>query len=84
VEKKTVSIFLESSSGAVSCIRAYVEEENDKAIKIRPHNGVHILWIPKSALTKIDQGYTLAPWFVQTGYEAWFIARYRKESFLTA
>ena len=75
MEKKTVLIFLESTGGAVSCIRAYVEE-NENAVKIRPHNGVHILWVPKSALTKIDQGYKLASWFVQTGYEAWFIVTY--------
>ena len=80
MEKKTISIFLESTGGAVSCIRAYVVAETEKAVKIRPHNGVHILWVPKSALTKIDQGYKLAPWFVQTGYEAWFVATYQKKA----
>ena len=93
-EKKTISIFLDSAVGmgyktmavAVSCIHAYVVAETDKAIRIRPYNGVHTLWIPKKALTKIEgsiQGYKLAPWFVRTGYESWFIARYRKESILT-
>ena len=76
MEKKTVSIFLD----AVNCIRAYVVTENEKAVTIRPHNGVHVLWVPRSALTKIDQGYKLASWFVRTGYEAWFVATYRKEA----
>ena len=80
MEKKTVSIFLESTGGAVSCIRAYVVAETENAITIRPHNGVHILWVPKSALTKIDQGYKLASWFAQTRYEAWFIATYQKKA----
>lgn len=79
MEKKTVSIFLESTGGAVSCIRAYVEQEDERFVKIRPRNGVHILWIPKKALTKIDQGYKLASWFGQTGYPAWFIATYQKK-----
>jgi len=93
MEEKTISIFIDSAVGmgyktlavAVSCIHAYVVDETEKAIKIRPHNGVHVLWIPKSALKRIDgtiQGYKLASWFGRTGYAAWFIDRYRKESIL--
>jgi len=86
MEKKTISIFLESDAGAVSCIHAYVREETEKAITIRPHNGVHILWIPKKALTKVEdpiQGYKLAPWFVRTGYDRWFINTYQRKIILT-
>lgn len=86
MEKKTISIFLESDDGAVSCIRAYVKEETEKAIVIRPHNGVHIFWIPKSALTKIEgsvQGYKLAPGFVRTGYDRWFLNTYGRKIILT-
>jgi len=82
MEKKTVLILPD----AVSCIRAYIEAETDKAVKIRPHNGAHILWVPKSALTKIDgpiQGYKLSPAFVRPGYHKWFIATYQKKCILT-
>lgn len=93
-EKRTISILLDSAVGmgyktlavAVSFVHAYVVEETDKAIRIRPYNGVHTLWIPKKALTKIEgslQGYKLAPWFGRTGYAAWFLDHYRRDSILT-
>ena len=95
MEKRTISIFLDSAVGvgyrtmavAVSCIHAYIEDETEKAIKIRPYNGVHTLWVPKSALKRIEgsiQGYELASWFGRSGYASWFLNRYRKESILTA
>ena len=93
MEKKTISIFLGSAIGmgyktlsvAVSCIHAYVEEETERAVKIRPYEGKHTLWIPKSALAKIDgtiQGYKLAPWFGRSGYANWFLNHYRRDSIL--
>jgi len=93
VEKRTISIFLDSAVGmgyktiavAVSCIHAYVEAETQRAVKIRPYDGKHTLWIPKKALTKIDgtiQGYKLAPWFGRSGYASWFLDYYRRDSIL--
>lgn len=92
---KTISIFVSKAVGmgyktlavAVSAIHAHVEAETEKAIKIRPYEGKHTLWIPKKALKKVEgsvQGYDLAPWFGRTGYAAWFIDHYRRESILTA
>ena len=93
-EKQTISILLDSAVGmgyktaavAVSFVHAYVVDETDKAIRIRPYNGAHTLWVPKSALQRIDgtiQGYKLAPWFGRTGYAAWFLDHYRRDSILT-
>ena len=93
MEEKTISIFLDSAIGmgyktlsvAVSCIHAYIVDETDKAIRIRPYEGNHTLWIPKKALKRIDgtiQGYKLASWFGRTGYPAWFIDYYRRDSIL--
>ena len=91
--EKTISIFLDSAIGmgyktlsvAVSFIHAYVEEETEKAIRIRPYEGEHTLWIPKKALKRIDgtiQGYKLAPWFGRSGYANWFLNHYRRDSIL--
>lgn len=92
--EKTISILLDSAVGmgyktaavAVSFVHAYVVDETDKAIRIRPYNGAHTLWVPKSALQRIDgtiQGYKLASWFGRSGYAAWFLNRYRRDSILT-
>lgn len=92
---KTISIFVSKAVGmgyktlavAVSAIHAFVEAETEKAIKIRPYEGKHSLWIPKRALKRVEgsvQGYDLAPWFGRSGYAAWFIEHYSRESILTA
>jgi len=94
-EKQTISILLDSAVGmgyktaavAVSFIHCYVVAETDKAIRIRPYNGSHTLWVPKSALKRIEgsiQGYKLASWFGRSGYPAWFLNRYRRDSIITA
>lgn len=94
-EKRTISILVDSAVGmgyktaavAVSFVHAYVVDETEKAIRIRPYDGDHTLWIPKRALQRIEgsiQGYRLASWFGREGYPAWFISRYRKDSIITA
>jgi len=94
VEEKTISILLDSAIGlgyktlsvAVSFVHAHIIDETEKAIKIRPYEGEHTLWIPKKALKRIEgsiQSYQLASWFGREGYPAWFFNRYRRDSILT-